>query len=322
MINKKQLIQRLGAYSFTPTLRQFISDQRIDVGRIYQDSCWTDLKVLAGKHPPYTENTTTKMISSGIRNLIHINSAAWIHSLQDLLSNSIEKPSSPIAQNSETITNPYKTTLYFALFRKTLDILSYTSIDQALSELCTYPYFKQEILELLDYILSKQSTGTIPLGANFPKELELYGNYTRGEIFTLLGKQTPQKKMQGHQAGTCYVEELNLELFFVTLNKEGDEHYTPSTSYEDYFIDEAIFHWQSPNNLSHSNQGRRYCQNSNDGRKFLLFIRKHRRDRQGRTQPFICMGPLEYVSSKGNYPMNILWKLLAPVPPQILNSLD
>lgn len=42
---------------------------------------------------------------------------------------------------------------------------------------------------------------------------------------------------------------------------------------------------------------------------FLLFVRKDKKDWFGNTSPYYCMGLLDYVSSHGNYPMNIEWEL-------------
>lgn len=37
----------------------------------------------------------------------------------------------------------------------------------------------------------------------------------------------------------------------------------------------------------------------------------------GMTQPFTYLGEVEYVSSEGDKPMNIIWKLKNPLPEQL-----
>lgn len=79
--------------------------------------------------------------------------------------------------------------------------------------------------------------------------------------------------MQGVASGAFNIDELNTELFFVTLNK-SDKDFSPTTQYNDYFISENRFHWQSQNTMSHSNAGERYVNQNKNGRRFILFVRK------------------------------------------------
>ena len=69
--------------------------------------------------------------------------------------------------------------------------------------------------------------------------LELYGAYTREEIFTLVGKQNEEVKMQGSASGAFHLNLNNASLLFVTLNK-SDKDFSPSTQYKDYVINEYI----------------------------------------------------------------------------------
>lgn len=55
-----------------------------------------------------------------------------------------------------------------------------------------------------------------------------------------------------------------------------------------------------------------YVNQSSNGRRFLLFVREDKKDGFGNTSPYYCMGLLDYVSSHGNYPMNIEWELRKP----------
>ena len=44
--------------------------------------------------------------------------------------------------------------------------------------------------------------------------------------------------------GVKWLPEKQLDVFFVTLNK-SDKDYSPTTMYNDYSINETLFHWQS-----------------------------------------------------------------------------
>ena len=56
-----------------------------------------------------------------------------------------------------------------------------------------YRYFKQEVAEIASYLLAHLEITTTPLGADVLPCIELYGCYTREEIFTLVGRQTEEK---------------------------------------------------------------------------------------------------------------------------------
>lgn len=250
-------------------------------------------------------------------NLTHVNSVAFISFIRRFLSNGC-KPDRAQGNTADdntaddnTADGHFAIMLYYALFQDKIGKLGFSSIYEALARVERYPLLKQEMAELMDYLHSNLEFKTYPMSNDFPCGLELYGCYTREEVFTLYGRQTANKKMQGVAAGVFSIEESNTELLFVTLNK-SEKDFSPSTQYNDYFISERRFHWQSQNTMSHSNAGARYVNQSSNGRRFLLFVREDKKDGFGNTSPYYCMGLLDYVSSHGNYPMNIEWELRKP----------
>ena len=158
-------------------------------------------------------------------------------------------------------------------------------------------------------------------GADFSL-LELYGCYTREEIVTLLGDQTENRKLQGSIFGVYNLQNIkDVSLLFVTLNK-SDADFSPTTQYDDYLINENYFHWQSKNTDSHTNNGGfRYIKQGENGNKIILFVRENKQDDFGNTAPFHCFGFIDYVSSYGDFPMNITWKLEEPAMPYYLKTI-
>ena len=121
----------------------------------------------------------------------------------------------------------------------------------------------------------------MPLVEDVLPGLELYGCYTREEIFTLAGRQTEARKMQGSVTGVFNLSEHNATLLFVTLNK-SDKDFSPSTQYNDYLINEHYFHWQSQNTDSHQNNGgQRYTKQADTQNKIILFVREEKKDGYG-----------------------------------------
>ena len=156
----------------------------------------------------------------------------------------------------------YAIMLYYALFQDKISKTGYNSINEALEliHLPKYACFKQEIAEIVSFLLARLDIKTTPIGAEIIPGLELYGCYTREEVFTLVGRQTAEVKMQGAASGVFNLPEHNATLLFVTLNK-SEKDFSPSTQYNDYLINEEYFHWQSQNTDSHNNNGgRRYTE--------------------------------------------------------------
>lgn len=125
--------------------------------------------------------------------------------------------------------------------------------------------------------------------------------------------------MQGSVAGVFNIDELNTELFFVTLNK-SDKDFSAETMYNDYVVSENEFHWESQNTDTRAGRGGRYVRQKENGKKFLLFVRENKQDGFGNTCPFICFGLIDYISSKGDKSMKINWRTHQPILPSFLSA--
>ncbi|MDO4409896.1 MAG: hypothetical protein Q4C05_01280 [Akkermansia sp.] len=55
--------------------------------------------------------------------------------------------------------------------------------------------------------------------------------------------------------------------------------------------------------------------------KILLFVRQGKNDEFGNTSAFHCFGLVNYISSEGDCPMNIQWKLQEPAMAQYIRSI-
>ena len=96
-----------------------------------------------------------------------------------------------------------------------------------------------------------------------------------------------------------WIEELQSDAFFVTLNKSETE-YSPSTLYRDYALSPTLFHWESQSTTSvDSKTGQRYINHRQRGTNILIFVREAKEDDLG-TSPYVFLGPAEYVSHEGD----------------------
>lgn len=110
-----------------------------------------------------------------------------------------------------------------------------------------------------------------------------------------------------------------LDVFMVTLNK-SDKDYSPTTMYEDYSINEELFHWQSQNATSDTSPtGQRYINHKKMGSDVLLFVREFKKDELG-TAPYTFLGTATYMRHIGNKPMSITWHLDDAIPAKYLKK--
>lgn len=105
----------------------------------------------------------------------------------------------------------------------------------------------------------------------------------------------------------------------MTLNK-SEKDYSPSTMYNDYSINDTLFHWQSQSTINpDSNTGQRYINHRETGDKELLFVREFKSNKLG-AAPYTFFGLTDFVSSEGSKPMNIVWKLKKTIPAKYLKK--
>ena len=311
--NKKRLVQELRGYDHCPTLKEFIDNNGQDVRIVYKGgNCWTSLKREAGLCA-YESDEYTKRFEKGIGNLVHTNSVVYLSFVKRILSG---LDNVKFADERE---NTFGVMLYYTLYTDKISKVGFRNIEEGISLLANYPLFIAELQELTDYLLANIETKTFSVGEGLPVALEQYGCYTREEIFAIFGRQTADKKMQGCVSGAFNIEEMNTELFFVTLNK-SDKDFSPSTMYDDYVVNENQFHWKSLNTDTHQGRGRRFVEQAKNKKKFLLFVREYKRDGFGNTCPFYCFGLVDYISSRDDKPMSIDWRMHQPILPQFIKA--
>ena len=137
----------------------------------------------------------------------------------------------------------------------------------------------------------------------------IHGTYALSEIMSGFGI-TRSGKIVRPQTGVWYEEPLNTDLFFVTLEKSGNG-YSPTTLYNDYVMSSQDFHWESQNRTAQdSPTGKRYLSGT---ATTLLFVRETKKQ-NGWTMPYRFLGPAHLLSSSGERPMQIIWRLEREMP--------
>lgn len=202
--------------------------------------------------------------------------------------------------------------LHYTLYTKSPKDLGINSINEFLQRLYENKVIYEEILEILKYNLNHIKVKTFNDNLSFNTHLEVHATYTKEQILAAFGKSNIQKQYPLRE-GVLYIEDNKTDIFLITLNKV-EKHFSPSTMYEDYAINDELFNWQSQSRTSiESPTGKRYINHRESGNNVLLFVRENKSE-DGVTSPYIYLGPADIVSYRGSKPITIVWKLRNKLP--------
>ncbi|MEZ5571089.1 MAG: DUF3427 domain-containing protein [Halioglobus sp.] len=144
-----------------------------------------------------------------------------------------------------------------------------------------------------------------------PLELQLHHAFMRAEIPPLFGLEFHKSIWE---TGHVCPKDINDQILLVTLNKQGKNR---NEQYQDYFIDEETFHWQSQNSTeSTGKKGKGIVGHRNQGSRVHLFVRKNKLQ-DGKAAPFLYCGQMDYQSHHSERPMSVTWKLQCPLSKQL-----
>lgn len=177
-------------------------------------------------------------------------------------------------------------------------------------------YFN-ELMAVLELTYNQLELVTQPIeGLSGEHPLELHGTYTVSMILSAIGRHKVDKR-DSFREGVLYLPEQQTDVFFITLNK-SESDYTETTLYDDYAINETLFHWQSQSRTTDTSPtGQRYINQRKHKGKVLLFARAYRQE-DGFTSLYTCLGLADYVSHKGSAPISVVWELRDGIPGRLL----
>ena len=285
-----------------PALLEYLAETRYELSDVYKSSIggWysllEDARLLA---VPLTE--AGRQLAKRFELILHVDSTSRLRLYQSILkrSGATDVPTSQLEKRMVQM-------LTFRLLQKDAQ-QSGSEWNAGLVRLEENPTASEELQELCGALLDtlKLHIDEEPIIKDSP--LFLHRQYTRDEV--LVGLGVPEFVGKRHtQTGRFWIDELNTEVFFVTLDK-SDKAFSPTTRYEDFAVSPTRFHWQSQSTTDGGSKiGERYVRQSENGATFLLFVRPKK------TDAFMFLGPLRYVSHSGSRPMSIYWDVVHPMP--------
>jgi hypothetical protein len=307
-----QLVRRFPQASSLPlSLKNFLRIYHMDLRQIYKKDTFSSICKEAGNSLYQSikdHNGLNRFLRKRLPSIYAHNYLSFIRSL---VANKMTWDYDSKLQNQLALM------FYYDVFHATGKEAGFSTLKDALNSLIQFDTLLQELDQACAIQLDKIEV--IPKASTFMNDfpLEIHGRYLRDHIVIALEKTTFEHKYPSRE-GVLYADALNTEALFVTLDKDS-LHYTPNTKYDDYAINEFLFHWQSQNSAApFTKAGQNYIQHERTGRRILLFVREANQDEFGFTSSFVFLGEATFQQYYGEKPMNITWSLSEPIPSYLL----
>ena len=314
--NTAGLVSRVASFTddsgLELTLSNFLDYYHLDPRAIYKFSSFSRICARADVIEDFTEPLEDTLTKAFAR-LAVIDSRRWISFLLDILPRLDNVDFSALTDMEKRMLQMFYITVWG---RAAEDWNSEEVLDNlyALSDSTT---MLGELISLLQYRFEQIDFIDEPVELGFDCPLDLHCTYTRDQLLVAMDFMKPATVREGVK----WLPDQQLDVFFVTLNK-ADKDYSPTTMYNDYSINESLFHWQSQSTTAEdSPTGQRYIHHVEHGSKVLLFVREFKSDRvTGGAEAYTYLGTANYVKHKGSIPMNITWHLDRPIPAKFLKK--
>lgn len=174
-----------------------------------------------------------------------------------------------------------------------------------------------EIAELIPVLRSLNATLTDAHVLEPEVPLVLHARYLGVELSAAFDDRTKDGALRDYYTGVEAVAGRRYDMLLTTLEKTASvkEH----LRYRDFPLSETLFHWQSKARTTRASpEGRRHLDPATSGCTPLLFVRERNDARPNVTMAFRYLGPVDPVSSEGERPLSMTWRLRYPMPAELL----
>lgn len=309
LINKMKYFE--GDTGLKLTLENFVRVHGLSLHEFYGgrtgNRTFNGLKVEAGLMEAYSWDNG-EYLTKRIPAILSLNSRRLLRFLLAYL----EEGERPQTEEERLMLNIF----YYTFYRSEPKKQGFRDIEHALQSTFSCPVFQEEVIEILKFNLSQ--IDFVDKRNEFPYAcpLDLHCKYSMDQVLGAFG-YWDEDRAPSFREGVKYFEDKQTDIFFITLNK-SDKDFSPSTLYEDYAINERLFHWQTQSRTSEeSKTAQRYIRHKQMGTRIALFVREYKED-NNYTSPFVFLGEAEYVRHEGNKPISFIWRLKEEMPPAMV----
>jgi len=189
----------------------------------------------------------------------------------------------------------------------------FISLEESVRQIGKNKVLVDEIIELMEILIDRIDFKEVDIDLPYNQPLKLHARYTRDQILNAFGFSSFERKSSNRE-GVAENTNLNTELLFINLVK-SEEDFSPTTMYDDYAVNERLFHWQSQNSAGpETPKGKSYITHKQKDKKILLFVREKANDEFGNTMGYVFVGEGSINNYYGSKPMSIEWELKDPMP--------
>jgi superfamily II DNA or RNA helicase len=310
--NRNQIIDKIKNFSHQTslalTLSNFLEFNNLPIQIIYKNKKygWKRLCQMAGVVSHF-DTTHEKEVFSAISNKwLSTNSTSYFNFILKLAKANFQVTISELNPKE----NRMLLMLHYDIWQKAS---GFESLEESIRSIGKNKVMVQEIIEVLEILSDKIDFKEVEIDLPYQQPLKVHARYTRDQILAAFGLSTFERKSPSRE-GVAENAEIKTELLFINLIK-SEENFSPTTMYDDYAINEFLFHWQSQNSAGpETSKGLSYINHHSTGKKILLFIREKANDEYGNTMGYVFIGDGTLKEYNGAKPMNIKWKLSEPMP--------
>ncbi len=309
-LNRNQLVQKIRTFEHNTTLpltlKNFTEFHNVPLQAIYNRESWKRLCQLAGKQTDFDDQYEKDVVSAIKNKWLATNSISYFNFILKLA-----KMRFNVSQND---LNENERSMLIMLHYDVWKIASkHNSLEKSIREIGKNIVLVDEIVEVLEILIDRIDFKEIDIELPYEQPLKIHSRYTRDQIIAAFKLSTFDRKYPS-QEGVALNSELNTELLFINLIK-SEENFSPTTLYDDYAINESLFHWQSQNSAGpHTPKGKSYIKHLENEKKILLFVRETKKDEYGNTMGYVFIGEGQLKDHYGSKPMSIEWELNEPIP--------
>ncbi|HEY6143637.1 MAG TPA: DUF3427 domain-containing protein [Flavobacterium sp.] len=309
-LNINQLITKIRNFQHQTTLpltlNNFIELNHISIETIYKKDSWSRLCQKAEVIEDF-ENINERQIYSAISNKwLSTNSTSYFNFILKIAKQGFNIRINDFDENQKTML----LMLHYDVWQ---NAGGFDSLEKSIIQIGKNKTLVNEIIEVLEILIDKIGFKEIDIQLPYEQPLKLHARYTRDQILAAFRLSTFDKKSSNRE-GAAENKTLNTEILFINLIK-SEENFSPTTMYDDYAINETLFHWQSHNAYGpETTKGISYIKHLESNKKILLFVREKGKDENGNTMGYVFIGEGIFKETEGSKPMSIKWELNEPMP--------
>lgn len=309
-LNRNQLIFKIRSFHHQTNLefnlKNFIEFNNITLQQIYRRAGWKRLCLAAGKIQNFDSTNENQIVSAISKKWLSCSSTSYFEFILTLAKKQFKFSLNELNEAQKQML----VMLHYDIWQNGG---GFASLKESIEAIGKSKVMVDEIIEILELLLDKIDFKELEINLPYQQPLKVHARYTRDQILAAFGLSTFEKKSSNRE-GSAVNKEINTELIFINLIK-SDQDFSPTTMYDDYAINESLFHWQTQNSAGpDTKKGQGYINQSVNKKKILMFIREKKVDEYNNTMGYVFVGEGRLTEFYGSKPMNIKWELNEPLP--------